>query len=152
MTALLGNHGLPPGAHLLRQLPVHFRLAPRQVIQTVATLQPAAVICCGMAEKRQHLTVESNGTFQGETLYTAVDLESLVQPLLHTTISHNAGRFVCNYLYYRVLKYLRSQDLTIPCIFVHVPILTVANQNEIVQDFTQLLEAIDWNSKSKSNR
>ncbi len=142
IAALLHHKRLPMTAHLLRQLPVHFRLAPQQVITTVEIIRPAAVICCGMAEKRSHLTVEIQGHFQGETFYTSVDLQALVRRLPHTTISDNAGRFVCNYLYYRLLKYLRSRDSSIPCIFVHVPILTEENRSHIMHDFDHLLQQI----------
>ncbi len=64
----------------------------------------------------------------------------MVSRLSHTQISHDAGKFVCEGLYYRVLKYLEQSQLFIPCMFVHVPVLTQENKNIIVQDFETILQ------------
>jgi pyroglutamyl-peptidase len=69
-----------------------------------------------------------------------VDLEKLVAGLAATEISHDAGKFVCEGLYYQVLKYLRERKLNISCIFVHVPVLTPDNLPGIVADFQLIIE------------
>jgi pyroglutamyl-peptidase len=68
------------------------------------------------------------------------DLEKLVAGLAGTEISHDAGKFVCEGLYYQVLKYLREHKLNISCIFVHVPVLTQDNSLSIVADFQLIIE------------
>lgn len=123
----------------LRQLPVDVSEAASRVISKIEELEPKAVICCGMAECRQVLTVESCAC--GDALYkTSVDLERLVVGLAVTEISHDAGKFVCEGLYYEVLKYLSR--LNISCIFVHVPILTAENLQNILADFQVIIERI----------
>jgi pyroglutamyl-peptidase len=130
------------GLHFLRQLPVDFQLAPKQAIAYFNQLQPDAVILCGMAESRQKLTVESRA-IAGETIFrTKVDLEELIAELEFTEISHDAGQFVCEALYYAMLKHLQEVSSTCPCIFVHVPILTPTNFKEIVRDFQAIVEYI----------
>lgn len=128
--------------YYLKQLPVEITTASQIAIATIQQIQPSAIVCCGMAESRERLTVESNGRCGESCLQTVVDLPQLVSCLSHTSISHDAGQFVCEGLYYRVLSYLQSTGLSIPCLFVHVPILTPNNQAVIVRDFQIILKFI----------
>jgi pyroglutamyl-peptidase len=130
----------PPNCYFLRQLPVDFELAPKFAIAKINELQPDIIICCGMAESRQKLSLESNGKFQSEILRSRLDLNQLMQSTTITEISHDAGDFVCNYVYYRVLKHLT--DLNQHSLFVHVPVLTTANQEAIVRDFLSILDRL----------
>lgn len=144
--------GNPPSSwHFLRQLPVDFELAPQRAIAHVTQLQPDVVVCCGMAESRTQLSVESRAIFPNETLYTTVDLPRLVAGLTVTEISEDAGRFVCNALYYALLKqfrwqpeqqYPRQQYSERQCLFVHVPVLTDENGGAIASDFQQILKRL----------
>ena len=127
---------------LLRKLPVDFHLAPQQVIAQIKALQPDVVVCCGMAERRSLLTLESNGKHQSDILQTSIALERLVEGLAVTEVSHDAGDFVCNYLYYSVLKHIQTQRLACRCLFMHVPVLNEANLAPIVQDVWLLLQRL----------
>jgi pyroglutamyl-peptidase len=159
-----------PGISLtfLRQLPVDVDGAKGFAIAKIEEIQPDAIICCGMAESRTILTVESGANSyyrsssldattlaeiesksDGVLLKTSVNLEQLVTGLAVTEISHDPGKFVCEGLYYQILHYLRylgqakpSHNLNISCIFVHVPILTPDNLADIVKDFSQIIEKI----------
>ena len=128
--------------HFLRNLPVDFDLAPKLTIAKINEIQPDITICCGMAESRQALSLESNGKFQNEMLRSQLDLEALIQPTLATEISQDAGNFVCNHLYYCVLKHLEIHRLKQHCLFVHVPVLTATNLEIVVQDFLEILARI----------
>ncbi len=142
ITELVQRKLLPPHTHLCRKIPVDFQLAPEKVLSVVKALQPDLIVCCGMAEKRSHLTVEANGKHQGDILYTTIPLKPLVEQTQTTTISHNTGRFVCNYLYYSILKYIQSHQLKTHCLFVHVPPLNPENLEAIVQDFSTILKLL----------
>ncbi len=131
--------------HYLRQLPVDYEQAPARIIETVSALQPHSIICCGMAETRPRLSVESCGSHRhdrDDIYQTPLPLDQLVQDLAFTDISHDAGSFVCNHTYYSVLKHVHIQELPSPCLFVHVPMLTPDNQAAILTDFTQIVERI----------
>jgi len=128
--------------HLLRRIPVSFRSAPEQVIDRIEQIQPDIIVNCGMAESRQFLTIESRARRGRAVIKTKVDLNSLVTNLPLTRISHDAGRFVCNSLYYSVLDYVDRHALEIPSIFVHVPILTKQNSVQIVSDFRSIITRI----------
>lgn len=95
----------------LRQLPVDVPQASHRVIADIKALQPERIICCGMAESYHKLVIESNATCQEKLLRTSVDLEKLVAELSFTEISHNAGKFVCEGLYYEILIFYRSPTL-----------------------------------------
>jgi len=136
---LLSRNLLGDDVHLLRKLPVDFELAPEKIIATLQTIQPHLVILCGMAERRSRLSVESNGRFEDDIIHTTVDIQDLVRNLPFTRVSHNAGKFVCNRTYYSVLKYLNESKSNLSCIFVHVPVLTEANREAIVADFSSIL-------------
>ncbi len=163
----------------LRQLPVDVSEASSRAIAKIKELQPDAIICCGMAESRTKLTVESCATC-GYASYrirlyryclsickilrlkrlqaflpallansnqpnsilikTSVELDKLISGLAGTEISHDAGKFVCEGLYYQVLTYLTESNLNIHCIFVHVPVLTPENLPRIVADFRLIIE------------
>lgn len=128
---------------LLRKLRVDPAIATETTIAQLEQRQSRLVICCGMAESRDHLTVESGATRQGQRLTTAIDLVPLMAGLQVTAISHDAGNYVCNDLYYAVLQHLQtSQQGHKQCIFVHVPILNPENRTAIVQDFLILLQRL----------
>ena len=140
--------------YYLRQLPVEIKAASAKAIAIIQQVQPSAIICCGMAESRDRLSIESNARCRNSSLYTTVDLPQLVSCLSHTSVSHDAGQFVCEGLYYQVLDYLRSRqsrgaarslNLDIPCLFVHVPVLTTNNQAVILQDFETILKFLTTN-------
>lgn len=151
IAAMLQRGWLSETTHLLRRLPVCFQGAPEQVITKITELQPDLVICCGMAEKRQQLTVESNGKHQGEVLQTPIDLDAMVADLTLTKVSHDAGNFVCNYLYYSVLKHSQTLPIASQSLFVHVPLLHANNQDTILQDFRSLLHSLQSQPQLSAN-
>jgi pyroglutamyl-peptidase len=123
----------------VRLLPPDVQVASTQVLKKIAKLQPDGIICCGMAEKRTQLSVESNASCGESVLQTTVDLKQLVVGTAAVEISHDCGKFVCEGLYYSVLDYLRQFQLKVPCIFVHVPILTEENSSSILADFLLII-------------
>ena len=130
--------------YYLRKLPVETTAASKITISKIEELKPSAIICCGMAESRFKLTIESNARCNSSYLKTSVNLKNLVSQLSNTCISYDAGQFVCEGLYYQVLNYLRSSNFQIPCIFVHVPILTSENTQIIFQDFKLILHEMNF--------
>ncbi|HIK29216.1 MAG: peptidase C15 [Oscillatoriaceae bacterium SKW80] len=128
----------------LRKLPVDFQIAPKKVIAKLNQVQPDAIICCGMAESRDKLTVESRAFNGLEMIKTTVNLDHLVAELKATDISDNAGGFVCERLYYETLKYIRDRLLTTKCIFLHIPPLTPQNSEIITSDFLAIIRRLKY--------
>ncbi|MEL6930248.1 MAG: peptidase C15, partial [Cyanobacteria bacterium J06600_6] len=123
----------------LRNLPVDIQLATRKAIAEIENIEPNIVICCGMAEKRSRLTIESQAWCEDNCLSTAIDLPKLKQSLVNTEISHDAGKFVCEGLYYQLLKYIQLHGKNLDCIFIHVPKLETNNSTQILEDFRRVL-------------
>lgn len=132
--------------NFIRLLPVNIELASKSVITNLNEIAPDLIICCGMAECRPQLSIESNATQGNIVLKTNVDLEKLVDGIERINISHDAGKFVCEGLYYSVLNYIFEQKLNTNCIFVHVPILNENNLAAIVEDFGLILQRISHQS------
>ncbi|MEM6521575.1 MAG: peptidase C15 [Cyanobacteria bacterium P01_D01_bin.71] len=134
---------LPQPIRLLRQLPVHFQLAPAQVIAALYQYRPTTVVCCGMAETRSLLNLEqyAHGA-DAARLSTSINLQQLAAGLRWTTISHDAGTFVCNALYYELLRYIHRHNLDIRALFVHVPLLTSDNCEPLMNDMASLLSRL----------
>jgi pyroglutamyl-peptidase len=126
----------------LRQLPVNAELAAQQVIDAIKVINPQGIICCGMAESRNKLSLESNASWDQDYIFTKVKLDELVNCLHNTDISHDAGKFVCEGLYYRLLQHIQTEKLCLSCIFIHIPILLPDNLNLIEVDFKKIIEFI----------
>jgi pyroglutamyl-peptidase len=127
----------------LRRLPVDFELAPRQVLCSFDVLLPRVLVCCGMAEERSRLSIESRAILDDQVVATRIDLEALTADLTMTEISHDAGDFVCNTLYFRVLAHLHSRQQLHDTIFVHVPLLSAENREQLAADFAAILERLE---------
>lgn len=126
----------------LRHLPVDITGASERTITKINELQPDIIICCGMAESRYQLSVESNACRGDTILKTSLDLDRLIEGLIGTVISHDAGKFVCEGLYYSVLHHLQKTGMNKPTLFVHVPVLTPCNRDGIVADFQVILQRL----------
>jgi len=138
---LLSERELGP-FNFLRKLPVEFELAPQHVLSRFNELRPKVLICCGMAEERTKLNIESRAVLDEQILQTSVDLDKLTADLLMTEISHDAGEFVCNTLYYKTLEHLSSQEESHHSIFVHVPVITEENKSLLMADFISIIERL----------
>ena len=139
---LLINESEVDSLNFLRNLPVEFELAPEHVLAKFNELRPKVLICCGMAEERTKLNIESRGVLNEQILQTTIDLEELTTDLLITEISHDAGQFVCNTLYYKMLEHISVQDEIHHSIFIHVPLITEHNRNQLVADFTLIIKRL----------
>lgn len=132
----------PHSLTFLRHLPVDIAQASDRAIAKINELQPDIIICCGMAESRRQLSIESNAS-KGETvLKSPLDLDGLVDDSVGTIISHNAGKFVCEGLYYSVLNHLQKNGLKKHGLFVHVPVLTRNNVTKLTADFELIMQKL----------
>lgn len=127
----------------LRLLPVDIELASKSTISKIAELQPDIIICCGMAESRSQLTIEARARDdREEVLNTQVNLSQLIAGIDGIEISDDAGKFVCEGLYYSILHYLKTSQLSSHCIFVHVPILSQDNFAEVKNSFLAVAQRL----------
>jgi len=133
---------LPANSVLLRQLPVNYELAPAIVMAKLLELHPRLVLCCGMAENRPWLTLEQTGRWQQTVRHTSLDLAQLMRDTQMTQISSYAGTYVCNYLYFRVLDVIERHRWPTQALFIHVPVLTLANRTMVMADIALILHRL----------
>lgn len=137
----------PPAGVFTLLLPVEYEQAAARLLAEVERIDPAAVLMFGLAGNTQYLRLERFGRNRctsaapdnagirrvgldavedaPETLETGFDLAALRDDLAPIVpgivISDDAGGYVCNDLYYRVLLGLSARRPTVPALFVHVP-------------------------------
>lgn len=132
----------PHSLEYLRLLPVETEQASQQVITKIQELQPDIILCCGMSEKRQFLSLERQAALGKQVYQTKINLDQLLSDLPQIIISDDAGKFVCEGLYHSVLSYLETQKLTAKCVFAHVPLLHSGNIESIVNDFVEIIHRL----------
>ena len=151
VVALQDQNKLPIDSVWLRHVPVCFELAPALVIPELLRLRPQAIICCGMAESRTRLSIEKQAvkkqvvgkaSAKAQTLQTSVEVHDLLKGTLQSEVSYDAGRYICNHLYYQVLAAIERTHLNTVAVFVHVPILTDENRSVMLSDFLQIASAL----------
>ena len=123
----------PKNLLFLRQLPVNTHRASERFVKAIQDKKTDLVICCGMAESRYRLSLESQARSSTKKLLTPIPLPDLIKNLDYSYISDNAGQFVCEELYFQVLKYHPR------ALFVHVPLLTDKNFTIIQRDFQKII-------------
>jgi pyroglutamyl-peptidase len=133
---------LPQGTVVINQLPVSFELAHCHVVAKMVELQPRVVVCCGMAEDRTHLNLESNGKQGDRLLKTSLNLPRLMADTRLTTISHCAGDYVCNHLYHQVLNAIDRHRWPTQALFIHIPPLSAATEPFLLADFAMILNRL----------
>ena len=136
----------PPGVRVAgRELPVSFAAAPREVERVLSQLGATPTTLLGLGMQRKpwfRLERLAHGQFDtqrfdndgmtpprepfelGPTLETSLDLVSLAQVLRDAgakdvRISEDAGGYVCERVYYELLR--ASRRLSVPALFLHVP-------------------------------
>jgi len=135
---------LPFDSVWIRNLPVSFELAPIRVISELYRHRPRAIVCCGMAEKRACLSIEKQARkivdgIDSHILTTATDVNHLIADTCLSEVSDDAGKYVCNHLYYSVLENISTQSWSSTAIFAHIPRLSTENKAYILRDFSTIL-------------
>ena len=64
-----------------------------------------------------------NGLEKLETNYNYIGLKIYLEKYFRIKISENAGKYLCNNIYYKGLKYIFDNKLKTKMIFIHIPYL-----------------------------
>lgn len=139
---------LPAGVQLIPEiLPTAFETAESRLRQLIRDEVPDVVLGLGVAQKREAINIErvahnwdeatipdNNGVqLSGqkivadgpETYFSTLPVERMLAALqagnIPSVISDNAGRYVCNHVFYCARHEIDQLGLDTPCGFVHVP-------------------------------
>jgi pyroglutamyl-peptidase len=141
-----------------RVLPVAYEAAGAAIRSLIASCEPDAVLCLGLAAGRNALTLErvalnlddteqadsAGETRQGQYIvpggpvayWSTLPLEAMREALetqgIAVGFSNDAGAYVCNHVFYVARHELERRSSGAPCGFVHLPLL--AEQSGSPQD------------------
>jgi pyroglutamyl-peptidase len=135
-------------------LPVDFDRADPILRRAVVERRPKALVLLGLAERRRRISLEAvalnvdhHGGRRGPiargplALATRLPVEALLAKLvaarIPAEISHHAGTFLCNHVFYVALR-----ETKLPCGFVHVPPARVLSIERQVRAVRIILESL----------
>ncbi len=142
-------------------LPVDFDQADRVLRREIRRRKPDVLVMLGLAPSRKLLSLEAvalNVDHSEEpgpneawrrtiekgapaAIGTRLPLEMLQLRLkdagVRSTISHHAGTFLCNHVFYRGLRWMKG-----PCGFVHVPPFRALPKPRLLQAVRTILDGV----------
>lgn len=171
------------GSQLVAELlPTEYVAATRRVRQLIRREQPDAILCLGVAERRERISLErvalnlddepladNAGLVRrgqpivrgGPPLYwSALPLEAMLRALtrrrIPAQISNHAGTYLCNHIFYVARHYVTRHNKArrrMPCGFVHLPkLLPPGSKSKRGMTLAMMLRAIDCCIEIVKNR
>lgn len=149
-------------------LPVTFEDSFRVLQDKIHSFNPDIVICFGLAAKRESIELENlavnkinaeikdnageqpeNKTINpegAETYLATLPIQGIAGALQNAgfpvKVSNDAGLFVCNYLFYRLME--TNQDTERLCGFIHVPPLEKLSFGDLLKATSVILNYIKY--------
>lgn len=149
-------------------LPVTFEDSFRVLQDKINVFNPDIVICFGLATKREtielenlavnkiHADIQDNAgkapqneminASGPETFLATLPIQGIAGALqkegFEVKVSNDAGNFVCNYLFYRLME--TNQDTERLCGFIHVPDLDKLTLNGLLKATSVILNYIKY--------
>ena len=138
-------------------LKTEYKESEREIIELIERIKPDKIILTGVSEADAKIKIEliaknncscsipDNKGFipkknrielNGSNKYkSSIQLEVIKQKLTEYSIpfclSNNAGDYICNFVYYRVLHHIKKNMLPIGCMFLHIPFFSDFDKNNI---------------------
>jgi pyroglutamyl-peptidase len=149
-------------------LPVTFEKSFEVLQEKISAFNPDMVICFGLAAKRETIELENTAVNKihadikdnngeapldqlispdsPETYLSTLPIQGIAGALqkegLPVKISNDAGNFVCNYLFYRLME--TNQDTERLCGFIHVPLLETLSFSELLKSVSVILNYVKY--------
>lgn len=162
-----GKELVNPSGELARELgghvlPVDFHESVRRLKDLIARHRPDAVVMLGLSSTRTKINLEAVALNvdprEGKTwrrgiarrgplaIESRLPLDRLLAALkkarVPATISHHAGTYVCNHLFYEALRGWKKG----PCGFIHVPTFKAMSKPRQLRAIRAVLAALDGSS------
>ncbi len=141
-------------------LPVRFDAAGNAILRLIRQRKPAAIVMLGLAVNRRTIGLEAvalNVDHHEErrecrwrrritagplALPTRLPIDVLYRRLkrarIPVSISHHAGTFICNHIFYLALRHSR-----VPCGFIHLPLLSVLPLRKQLRAIEMVVAALE---------
>ncbi len=125
-------------------LPVIYATAFKLMKETINELRPDAVVCMGQAGGRSKVCIEriavninnstvadNNGEVKTDSLIIPFGAAAYFSSLPYkkmlaasggnTVLSYSAGTYICNDIFYRLMNYIKTEDMRMSGGFLHLP-------------------------------
>ncbi|MES2476834.1 MAG: pyroglutamyl-peptidase I [Verrucomicrobiota bacterium] len=157
-----------------RILPVDAVVAPSRLKQALRSLRPDAVVMLGEAAGSKTIRLETrawnemdfripdiagrliaarpiredgpnslNSTLPLDLIFTSLDADG--HPV---STSNDAGRYLCNQVFYQTMDYLVGHDMEIPAGFIHLPLAADFPTNQAADAMAKLLRVMATDAES----
>lgn len=142
-------------------LPILHKVIKNNTINCQTTKTLSVLIHFGLNSKSKEFNIEYQATNyikdeykqsvilkDSKQLYlnTTLNCESILQRLNEKgykyTLSHNAGKYLCNYIYFLSLNYFMSSN-NIIVVFIHIPEHSIMTLEENQKLFKALIESLE---------
>lgn len=101
-----------------------FITSTKQLVDEIKNNQYDLIISFGQAPiNKDTVKIEAKATGKNnyKTSYDYIKLKELLRDKYKVIISKNAGKYLCNNLYYHGLQYIDENKLKTKMIFIHIP-------------------------------
>ena len=124
-----------------------FKTSEKELKQIIDKNKYKYIISFGQKPNCNKLYIELVGNkndYKLETLFPHKKLVSfLKENNIEYSISKNAGNYLCNNIYYEVMKYIKDNSLDIKMIFIHIPSINtkydIEKTAKIISNFVETL-------------
>jgi pyroglutamyl-peptidase len=105
------------------------------------------IIAFGQRPNVKSINLEKKACIDGNELITNYDynkLEKLLEDSGFTAeISNNAGKYLCNHIFYTGLMYIRQNNLNTKMIFIHIPSMkNIKNIDYLAAIFSRYIDGL----------
>lgn len=109
------------------------------------------VIAFGQKPKVKAIYLEQTATVNGNVLISRYDSKNIKDILIEhgfeAKLSSNAGKYLCNHVYYTGLQYINYKKLRTAMLFIHIPTLkSIANIDLLAKAITSYLDSLNTNN------
>lgn len=108
----------------------------REILRCISIYKPEYIISFGRKPLINKLYIEMSACCDGSCISTNFDISFLKNSLqdvdLPFVLSDTAGNYLCNYVYYKGLEFLKQSNLKAKMILIHVPDMNQFQNIDIV--------------------
>ena len=138
-------------------LKTEYRESEREIIELLDRIKPDKVILTGVSETDAKIKIEQiaknncnstipdnigfiprkskielNGSQIYESTFQFEEIrQRFVEHSIPFSLSNDAGNYLCNFIYYKVLHHIKRNDLPIDCVFLHIPFFSDYGKNNL---------------------
>ena len=129
-----------------------FETSKNQLEDKLKNQEYDLIIAFGQRPNVGSINLEKKACIDGNELITNYDYNKLEKLLENSgfsvEISNNAGKYLCNHIFYAGLMYISKNNLNTKMIFIHIPsIKNIENIDYLATIFSKYIDQVDMEMK-----